>query len=50
MGVMKTQDELYDEVEKEIRALHPYEVPEIAAMKADKVLRAYSVGQMRSSR
>ena len=38
MGVMKTRDELYDQVEREIRALHPYEVPEIAAVRADKVL------------
>ena len=41
MAIMKTRDELYDEVEKRIKALHPYEVPEIAAMKADRVLDAY---------
>lgn len=41
MGVMKTRDELYDEVERQIRALHPYEVPEIAAVKAESVSEAY---------
>lgn len=41
MGVMKTRDELYDEVEREIKALHPYEVPEIAAVRAERVLDAY---------
>jgi periplasmic divalent cation tolerance protein len=41
MAIMKTRDELYDEVEKEIKSLHPYEVPEIEAVKADKTLDAY---------
>lgn len=41
MGIMKTRDELYGEVEKEIKSLHPYEVPEIEAVKADKTLDAY---------
>jgi periplasmic divalent cation tolerance protein len=42
MAIMKTRDELYDEVEREIRALHPYEVPEIEALKTEKVFDAYA--------
>jgi periplasmic divalent cation tolerance protein len=41
MGVMKTRDELYDEVERELRAIHPYEVPEIVAVRAERVFEAY---------
>jgi periplasmic divalent cation tolerance protein len=41
IGIMKTRRELYDRVEKEIRTLHPYEVPEIMALEADKVLDIY---------
>lgn len=41
MGVMKTRDDLYDEVEREIRGLHPYEVPEIQAVRAERVFDAY---------
>ncbi len=41
IGLMKTRDGLYDEVEKEIRSLHPYEVPEIAAVRAERVLPEY---------
>ncbi len=41
MGIMKTRRELYDRVEKEIKTLHPYEVPEIIALEADKVLDIY---------
>jgi periplasmic divalent cation tolerance protein len=41
MGIMKTRSELYDEVEKEIVKLHPYEVPEIMAVEATSVLFAY---------
>ncbi len=42
MGLMKTQESLYEEVEKEIRRLHPYEVPEIAAVDSRRVLPAYA--------
>jgi len=42
MGIMKTRRDLYDRVEEEIRALHPYEVPEILAMEADKVVDTYA--------
>ncbi len=38
---MKTRDDLYDQVEKAIKALHPYEVPEIEAIRR-KGLDAYS--------
>ena len=41
IGVMKTRRELYGEVEKEIRALHPYETPQIEAIEAVSVLPAY---------
>ncbi len=41
LGFMKTRDELYGDVEREIRALHPYEVPEIAGIKADRLLSSY---------
>ncbi len=41
IGIMKTRRELYVDVEKEIRALHPYEVPQIEAMEAVSVLPAY---------
>jgi periplasmic divalent cation tolerance protein len=38
---MKTRSELYSEVEKEIKTLHPYEVPEIVAVTARNLLPAY---------
>jgi periplasmic divalent cation tolerance protein len=41
IGIMKTRPELYDQVEKEIRALHPYDVPEIMAIEAEKVSDSY---------
>ena len=41
IGVMKTRRELYGEVEAEIRALHPYEMPQIEAIEAVSVLPAY---------
>jgi periplasmic divalent cation tolerance protein len=41
IGIMKTRRELYVDVEKEIRALHPYEVPQIEAIEAVSVLPAY---------
>ena len=41
IGVMKTRRDLYEEVEKEIRALHPYKVPQIEALEALGVLPAY---------
>lgn len=41
VGVMKTRSELYREVEKEVKALHPYEVPEIVAVEARNLSPAY---------
>jgi periplasmic divalent cation tolerance protein len=41
IGVMKTRRELYGEVEEEIRAIHPYETPQIEAIEAVSVLPAY---------
>ena len=41
MAIMKTRGELYEQVEKEIRALHPYDVPEIMAVEAQRVSEAY---------
>ena len=41
IGVMKTKSELYSEAEKELKAMHPYEVPEIIAVEATNVLAAY---------
>jgi periplasmic divalent cation tolerance protein len=41
LGIMKTRGELYPEVEREIKSLHPYKVPEIAAVEADRVMAAY---------
>jgi periplasmic divalent cation tolerance protein len=41
MAIMKTKSQLYDQVEHEIMALHPYEVPQIEAVEATRVLAAY---------
>ena len=41
IGIMKTKRELYVDVERQIRALHPYEVPQIEAIEAISVLPAY---------
>ncbi len=41
MGIMKTRRELYAAVEAEIKALHPYEVPQIEAVEAANVFDAY---------
>jgi periplasmic divalent cation tolerance protein len=43
IGVMKTTAELYDAAEKEIKELHPYEVPEIVAVETRNVYPAYRV-------
>ncbi len=40
IGIMKTRRELYGDVEAEIKALHPYEVPQIEAIEAVSVLPA----------
>lgn len=39
--IMKTKDELFHLVEEKIRKLHPYEVPEIVAVRADFVSKNY---------
>ncbi|MGA3172994.1 MAG: divalent-cation tolerance protein CutA [Syntrophorhabdales bacterium] len=41
LGIMKTRLELYPDVEREIRALHPYEVPQIEAVEAAGVFAPY---------
>ena len=41
MAVMKTRRELYGQVEKEIKALHPYDVPEIMAVEVAAMSEAY---------
>ncbi len=41
IGVMKTRSELYKEAEKELKVMHPYEVPEIIAVEATNILAAY---------
>ncbi len=32
---------MFDEIEKSVKKLHPYEVPEIVAVKATNVNKAY---------
>ncbi len=41
MGIMKTRREFYPAVESEIKALHPYEAPQIEAVEATEVFGAY---------
>ena len=41
LGIMKSKKSLYAQVEAEIRSLHAYEVPEIAAVELSNVLPAY---------
>jgi periplasmic divalent cation tolerance protein len=41
IGVMKTRSELYSEVEKEVKALHPYDVPEIVAVEVRNLSHTY---------
>ena len=39
--LIKTRAERYDELEKALKALHPYTVPEIVALPIDRGLPAY---------
>jgi periplasmic divalent cation tolerance protein len=41
LGIFKTRRDLSKIVERELEALHPYEVPEIAVMEIDRVLPSY---------
>ncbi len=41
LAVMKTTDEAYGGLEAWIKELHPYEVPEIVALAAEKVEERY---------
>ena len=41
IGLMKTREDRYGQVEEEIGRLHPYEVPEIIALEIERVLPAY---------
>ena len=48
LGVIKTRAGLYDEVEKVIRAGHPYEVPQIVCMRPERLgldYHAWIVGE-----
>lgn len=40
--VVKTVDSRYDEVERAIRGLHPYTLPQIVAVALDRALPAYA--------
>ncbi len=40
--IMKTRKSLYAQVESEIRALHPYELPEIVSFETSALLPAYA--------
>lgn len=42
LGIMKTRESLYREVEAEILAIHPYELPEVMATAPAEVLGAYA--------
>jgi len=39
--ILKTKTTFYSQVEKEIKKLHPYDVPEIISFKIDKGNKAY---------
>ncbi len=39
--IAKTMDERVDAVEKKLKEIHPYEVPEIARIKIDKINKEY---------
>ena len=39
--IIKTKDNLYDELEARIKELHPYELPEIVSVPIDKGLNKY---------
>jgi periplasmic divalent cation tolerance protein len=39
--LIKTRESLYTRVEETIRKLHPYEVPEVIALRLDRGLPAY---------
>ncbi len=41
LGIMKSRESLYPEVEARIRRLHSYEVPEIVAFSVERVLPSY---------
>ena len=39
--LIKTRQDLYDDIEKAIKSIHPYEVPEIIALPLSNVSRDY---------
>ncbi len=39
--LMKTRDEYYDRLEDRLKQLHPYEVPEIIAIRVENALAEY---------
>jgi periplasmic divalent cation tolerance protein len=39
--IIKTKSKLFKKVEKEIKKIHPYEVPEIISIKIEKGLKKY---------
>lgn len=42
LAVFKTNTSVYPALEKRLRELHPYEVPEIVALPADEVSEGYA--------
>lgn len=48
LALLKTTQEAYVSLETRLKALHPYEVPEIVALPVEKVQKDYAtwVGQM----
>ena len=41
---------MFDEIEKSVKKLHPYEVPEIVAVKATNVNKAYMDWMLESTK
>ena len=48
LAVMKTTAKVYPQLEARLKELHPYEVPEIVALQAERALEVYAkwVGEM----
>jgi periplasmic divalent cation tolerance protein len=41
LGLMKTRAALYDDVERVVKAEHPYEVPQVVALKLERLGPSY---------
>ena len=51
LGIFKTSEAVFPEFERELTAMHPYDVPEIVAVQATAVSDAYAswlLGSLRS--